>query len=113
MKVPIRKTISGTEYWDTEAKRTLFVPNGKKPKFEVTKDPESTIGGVDLASGSDYTVVNDTPVVSDPNELTTDELKTYAENSGIKIPGNMKKEETIRNYILEELAAAADASDSE
>lgn len=103
MIVEIRRTITGTEYWNTKAKKTLFVPKGKKPNFEVTENPNSMIGKYE-----DY---SNTLVVPDPNELTTDELITYAENSGIKIPGNLRKEETIRKYILEELAAAADASD--
>lgn len=43
MKVPIRKTIAGTEYWDTEKKRSLFVPKGIEPDFEVTENPKSMI----------------------------------------------------------------------
>lgn len=43
MKVPIRKTIAGTEYWDTENKRSLFVPKGSEPDFEVTENPKSMI----------------------------------------------------------------------
>lgn len=43
MKVPIRKTIAGTEYWDTEKKRSLFVPKGSEPDFEVTENPKSMI----------------------------------------------------------------------
>ncbi len=43
MKVPIRKTIAGTEYWDTEKKRSLFVPKGSDPDFEVTENPKSMI----------------------------------------------------------------------
>lgn len=43
MKVPIRKTIAGTEYWDTEEKRSMFVPKGTEPDFEVTENPKSMI----------------------------------------------------------------------
>lgn len=43
MIVPIRKTIAGTEYWDTEKKRSLFVPKGSEPDFEVTENPKSMI----------------------------------------------------------------------
>lgn len=43
MKVPIRKTIAGTEYWDTEKKQSLFVPKGSEPDFEVTENPKSMI----------------------------------------------------------------------
>ena len=31
----VRKTITGTEFWDSEKKRTLFVADGEEPDFEV------------------------------------------------------------------------------
>lgn len=43
MIVPVRKTIAGTEYWDTEKKQSLFVPKGSEPDFEVTENPKSMI----------------------------------------------------------------------
>lgn len=43
MIVTIRKTIAGTEYWDTEKKQSLFVPKGSEPNFEVTENPKSMI----------------------------------------------------------------------
>ena len=43
MKVPIRSSIAGTEYWDTEKKQSLFVPKGSEPDFEVTENPKSMI----------------------------------------------------------------------
>ena len=33
MITEIRKTISGTEYWDNEKKKSLFVPTGEEPGF--------------------------------------------------------------------------------
>ncbi len=128
MRALIRKTLTGAEYWDTEAKKTLFVPKGEKPGFEVTKDPETMIGGVDFATGKDLTVTidgtdvaakvsevidkakkelhekeskgnGDTPVVSDLNELTITQLKTYAANSGINIPSDIKKKDDIIKYL--------------
>ena len=105
MKVQIRKTLTGTEYWDTEAKKTLFVPNGEKPKFEVTKDPESMIGGVDFATGKDKTVVipEHEHVVPTIDDMNKEQLLTYAADNNIEIPGNIKKEDTIRKYIADEL----------
>lgn len=100
MKVEIRKTISGTEYWDTKAKRTLFVPAGKKPDFEVTKDPVTIIGGVDLASGKDMTVVNGINL----DDMNKEQLLEFAEKNAIDVPGNMSKEDTIREYITKKLA---------
>lgn len=43
MIVPIRKTIAGTEYWDTEKKQSLFVPKGSEPDFEVIENPKSMV----------------------------------------------------------------------
>ncbi len=87
MIVETRKTAAGTEYWDNEAKKVLFVPKGKKPSFEVTKDPKSMVGG--------YIDESNTPVVTDLNELTVPQLKEYAANSGIEIPSDIKRKEDI------------------
>ncbi|MGU3372963.1 Rho termination factor N-terminal domain-containing protein [Bacillus mycoides] len=92
MIVEVRKTISGTEYWDNEKKKSLFVPTGEEPGFEVTVNPESMIMGVDLASGSDMTVVSEVPVLSNK---TVKELREYADELGIKIPSDIKKKEDI------------------
>ncbi|MDZ5607037.1 Rho termination factor N-terminal domain-containing protein [Bacillus pseudomycoides] len=92
MITEIRKTISGTEYWDTKEKRSLFVPAGEEPGFEVTENPESMIVGVDLASGSDMTVVSEVPVLSNK---TVKELREYAAELGVDIPSDMKKKEDI------------------
>ncbi|SCC01857.1 Rho termination factor N-terminal domain-containing protein [Bacillus wiedmannii] len=92
MITEIRKTISGTEYWDSKEKRSLFVPTGEEPGFEVTVNPESMIIGVDLASGSDTTVVSEVPVLSNK---TVKELREYADELGIEIPADVKKKEDI------------------
>lgn len=43
MKVEIRKSIAGTEYWDTEKKKTIFVPKGQQLDFKVEDNPKSMI----------------------------------------------------------------------
>ncbi|UUG68587.1 hypothetical protein YPHTV1_00025 [Halomonas phage YPHTV-1] len=107
MKVFIRKTAQGSEYWDNKEKRTLFVPAGKKPGFEVTEDPESMVGGVDLATGKDKTVIDGKIVDDDINldDMNKEQLLAFAEQNEIDVPGNMSKEETIRNHIANNLAA--------
>ncbi|EMY5504760.1 hypothetical protein DN390_16410 [Bacillus sp. SH7-1] len=92
MITEIRKTISGTEYWDSKEKRSLFVPTGEEPGFEVTVNPESMIMGVDLANGKDMTVVSEVPVLSN---MTVKELREYADELGIEIPADVKKKEDI------------------
>ncbi|MGG3042600.1 hypothetical protein ABEO76_05240 [Bacillus anthracis] len=90
MITEIRKTISGTEYWDNEKKKSLFVPTGEEPGFEVTVNPESMIMGVDLSSKPDTTVVT----VSF-NDMTVKQLREYADELGIEIPADVKKKEDI------------------
>jgi hypothetical protein len=99
MKVQTRVTAQGTEYWDNEAKKTLFVPAGEEPDFEVTKNPKSMVMGVDVADGSDHTVVNGI----DLDEMDAAQLREFAEQNNIEVPGNMKREDTIRNHIAESL----------
>ncbi|OUB37583.1 hypothetical protein BK708_01445 [Bacillus thuringiensis serovar yunnanensis] len=92
MIIETRRTVSGTEYWDTTKKRSLFVPTGEEPGFEVTVNPESMVMGVDLASGKDMTVVSEVPVLSN---MTVKELREYADELGIEIPADVKKKEDI------------------
>ncbi|HAP3466368.1 TPA: hypothetical protein IUD63_000975 [Enterococcus faecalis] len=76
MRVLIRSSASGTEYWDTEEKRNVFVPKGQEPDFEVTENPESMLSKeADLyVSGLPITVGNvtvDTDGIKDERLLTT------------------------------------------
>ncbi|HBL2405492.1 TPA: hypothetical protein LP602_000529 [Enterococcus faecium] len=41
--IKIRTSITGTEYWDSEKKKTVVVPKGQEPDFEVTENPKSMI----------------------------------------------------------------------
>ncbi|PEW66975.1 hypothetical protein CN448_18770 [Bacillus cereus] len=88
MITEIRKTISGTEYWDNEKKKTLFVPSGEEPGFEVTVNPESMIMGVDLSSEPDKTGIN-------LNGMTVKQLHDYAASINVEIPADVKKKEDI------------------
>ncbi|MED1509005.1 hypothetical protein [Bacillus proteolyticus] len=90
MITEIRKTISGTEYWDNEKKKSLFVPTGEEPGFEVTVNPESMILGMDLSSEADKTVVT-VPF----NDMTVKQLREYADELGVEIPADVKKKEDI------------------
>ncbi|MGM2749640.1 hypothetical protein BK718_15960 [Bacillus thuringiensis serovar andalousiensis] len=88
MITEIRKTISGTEYWDNKEKRSLFVPTGEEPRFEVTVNPESMILGMDISSEPDKTVVN-------LNGMTVKQLHEYAASINVEIPADVKKREDI------------------
>ena len=76
MRVLIRSSASGKEYWDTEEKRNVFVPKGQEPDFEVTENPESMlskeadlhVGGLPITVGN---VTIDTDGIKGERLLTT------------------------------------------
>lgn len=106
MKVPMRTTFNGTEYWDNVAKKTLFVPSGKEPHFEVTENPASLLTTEKLIEGK----VIDTQTDSDLDEMDADQLRDFAEKNDIELPANIKKEDSIRKFIAKKLTPpAADA----
>ncbi|MEB9426574.1 hypothetical protein P4I83_15590 [Bacillus cereus] len=83
-----RKTISGTEYWDNEKKKSLFVPTGEEPGFEVTVNPESMI-----AKFADDKVI-DVKVI-ELDDMTVKELRDHATSINVEIPADVKKKEDI------------------
>ncbi|HAP3944454.1 TPA: hypothetical protein IUU31_002488 [Enterococcus faecalis] len=131
MRVLIRSSVSGTEYWDTEEKRNVFVPKGQEPDFEVTENPESMLSKeADLyVSGLPITVGNvtvdtdgikgerllttasaddeepDEIVPSDESvvleEMNVKELREYAKRKGIEIPSAARAKGDILNIIKE------------
>lgn len=47
MIVQIRQNIAGTEYWDTEKKKSIFVLKGQQSDFKVEDNPKSMITSED------------------------------------------------------------------
>ncbi|EHA7756807.1 hypothetical protein JMJ06_000146 [Enterococcus faecalis] len=131
MRVLIRSSASGSEYWDTDEKRNVFVPKGQEPDFEVTENPESMLSKeADLyVSGLPITVGNvtvdtdgikgerllttasaddeepDEIVPSDESvvleEMNVKELREYAKRKGIEIPSAARAKGDILNIIKE------------
>ncbi|EKK5901622.1 hypothetical protein POB01_002011 [Enterococcus faecalis] len=129
MRVLTRSSASGSEYWDTEEKRNVFVPKGQEPDFEVTENPESMLSKeADLyVSGLPITVGNvtvdtdgikgerllttasaddeeqDELVPSDESvvleEMNVKELREYAKRKGIEIPSAARAKGDILNII--------------
>lgn len=97
MHVLIRKTAQGSEYWDAKEKKTIFVPAGSTPGFEVTENPKSMIMGVDLANEKDLTVVHSL------ESMNVKQLKKYAADNNIEIPADVKKQEDILKVLNEVL----------
>ncbi|MEN1934979.1 hypothetical protein AAIE21_05050 [Paenibacillus sp. 102] len=90
MIVETRRTVSGTEYWDNEEKRSLFVPIGEEPGFEVTENPKSIV--VKFASDKVVDVKVKEPSLDD---MTVKELRAYATELGIEIPKDVTKKDDI------------------
>lgn len=66
MRVETRKTMSGTEYWDTKEKRSIFVPNGQTPDFEVAVDPVSMIANGPALSPEEMKKINKIMAAANP-----------------------------------------------
>ena len=98
MHVPYRTTANGTEYWCNKDKKIVFVPAGMKVPFEVTENPETM-----FYAGEPVTSVA-VPVFN-LDGMTATQLREFAEENNIEVPGNLKKPDTIREYIEEQLAA--------
>ena len=97
MLKPIRKTATGLiEYWDTKNK-LIVLGSSQSSKDLANKDTNQ------IKNDNQNGVIN---TVLDLTTLDADRLREFANQHGIEIPGNMKKEETIRNYIAEQLTAA-------
>lgn len=129
MKVLVRKSVAGAEYWDTKEKRSIFVPKGMEPDFEVasenpatmiTPEGDTKIISVDSSSGKDRTVVavmkqeegkvivesmdlTESPEQTEPNadleSKTIKELRAIAKKEGIDIPNAIRTKGDIINII--------------
>ncbi|WP_288658608.1 hypothetical protein [uncultured Enterococcus sp.] len=126
----IRSSITGTEYWDSEKKKTVVVPNGQEPNFDkreqsdmtvVAKaivgdgvlfkgDEEIQLSGEELESNGNATADFDGDEVTkaqsgeETNELdnmTAKELRAYAKKHDIDIPGAIRAKGDILKFIRE------------
>lgn len=100
----IRRILTGTEFWDSVNKKTVFVPKGKKLNIDGKLEKRLTKLGVSAVEAVD----NLRTAEESLNKMNIKQLKAFAKEKGIDIPGIMKKEETIRKYIEEQLTAIAD-----
>lgn len=122
MKVLIRKTVAGTEYWDTEGRRSIFVPKGQEPDFEVTENAVSIITpegdsvtlmlqeeqqeSSDEDQEVDEEVFDDQEHVGDEEEpdlenMTAKQLRDYAKKQRIDIPAAIRAKGDILQIIQE------------
>lgn len=93
MRVPIRKTLNGNEYWCNDEKRTIFVPTGVEPDFEVTENPKSML--LDSAEPEQEDIMKEL------EDMTIPELKKYAKENNIDIPVDVKKKDDIVKLLYD------------
>lgn len=109
MRAKIRTTGAGTEYWDTEEKRTVFVPTGAKPNFEVTDEYESLIHKEEKKEVEDMPFgVNDGKNDHDLSGMNLKDLKALAAENKIVIPKEVTKKEAVAKYIFDNWATEED-----
>ena len=123
--IKIRTSITGTEYWDSEKKKTIVVPKGQEPDFEATEEKGilsdgktfvavngELIANRDEILDSDGNTANDfdrdevtnAQSVEETDELdnmTAKELRAYAKKHSIDIPGAIRAKGDILNLIRE------------
>ncbi|VTX80247.1 Uncharacterised protein [Enterococcus hirae] len=126
----IRSSITGTEYWDSEKKKTVVVPNGQEPNFDTSEQSDKTVvakaivsdgvlfkgdeeihlSGEELDSDGNTTadfgegeVTNDQTVeeADELDDMTAKELRAYAKKHRIDIPGAIRAKGDIINLIRE------------
>lgn len=121
----IRSSITGTEYWDSEKKKTVVVPKGQEPDFEVTEEKGiliddgsfMTIKGEPITNSnevldSDGNTTNDfdgdeatndqfAEETDELDNMTAKELRAYAKKHGIDIPSAIRAKGDILKFIRE------------
>ena len=118
--IKIRTTITGTEYWDSEKKKTVVVPKGQEPKFDTSEQTDMTVvaktivGDDVLFKSGEEIHLSGEELDSDGNtaadfdgetdeleDMTAKELRVYAKKHGIDIPGAIRAKGDIINRIRE------------
>lgn len=111
----IRLTPFGKEYWDAEAKRTVFVPNvyADDKSLDIKLNSHDIKLDTVVAEPNEETTViesndKDTdetePIDVNLDEMNANELRAFAKEHDIELHFSIKKEETIRAKIKEALA---------
>jgi hypothetical protein len=95
MNVEVRKSAQGTEYWDTKAKKVRFVPAGKKPGFEVTKEIKSKLPEKEEEKSEKRSDGN-----THIEDMTVAELREFAKEIDVEIPSDVKKKEDIIKVLV-------------
>lgn len=121
----IRSSITGTEYWDSEKKKTVAVPKGQEPDFEATEEKGILSDGKTFVAVNGELITNSSEILDSAgntaadfdgekvtddqsaeetdelDNMTAKELRAYAKKHGIDIPGAIRAKGDILNLIHE------------
>ena len=121
----IRSSITGTEYWDSEKKKTVVVPKGQEPDFEATEEKGILSDGKTFVAVNGELITNSSEIFDsagntaadfDEDEaindksaeekdeldnMTVKELRAYAKKHSIDIPGAIRAKGDILKFIRE------------
>lgn len=89
MRTETKKKAAGTEYWDNIEKRTVFVPTGNKPDFEVTENPKSMVHVEEKKKVEEL----------DVDSMNLKQLKEYAASLEIELPKEAKTKAEVLKHI--------------
>ena len=101
--IKTRTSITGTEYWDSEKKKTVVVPKGQEPDFEATEEKGT------LSDGKTFVAVNG-ELITNSSEILDSDGNTAADFDGDEATNDQSTEDTdelqkncvhmLRNMVL-------------
>lgn len=107
MRTLIRGTATANEYWDTIEKKSISVPIGEEPGFDVVEDPKSLVNPeveprlIETRKKDQDNSKDDASLNKDLSDMTVTEIKGYAKNKGLEIPGDIAKKGDLITWVLE------------
>lgn len=91
MKILMRRTLAGDEYWDNVEKKTILVRTGKKPKFDFEVEPKTMLHEEKIE-------VEEVKEV-DLSKMNVKQLHEYAAELSIEIPEEVKKKNDLIAFL--------------
>lgn len=123
--IKIRTSISGTEYWDSEKKRTVVVPKDQEPNFDISEQTDETVVSKVIVGNDEEVHLSEEALDSDGNTaadfeeeepnvyqsdeettetneldgMTAKQLRAYAKKNAIDIPAAIRSKGDILQII--------------
>ncbi len=105
MRYKVRETSAGSEYWDTQEKRTVFVKRGAKPDFEVVPEPENYVDAVNKELKAKTPEGKKEVETPEFGAMTIQQLQAYAQSVKVDVPKEITKRQDIIDYLTKQQEA--------